>query len=143
MKRSIGSLAAFSLLEIMLVVAIIALLAGAAVMKMKGNVVVAKVIRTQGDVQMIASGLQTYEAMNGQFPTTEQGLKALVEKPTTEPRPRNWSHQFISEVPVDPWGMEYKYERPAKRSKEAYDLYSAGPNNVPGDSDDIGNWKSE
>ncbi|MHA3773881.1 type II secretion system major pseudopilin GspG [Verrucomicrobiota bacterium sgz303538] len=142
MKRSIGSQAGFSLLEIMLVVAIIALLAGAAVMKMKGNVGVAKTIRAQGDVQSIVGQLMLYEATNGHYPSTEQGLKALVDKPTSEPRPRSWQ-KLLPEVPVDPWGMEYRYERPAKRSKDPFDLYSAGPNNQPGDSDDVGNWRND
>lgn len=142
MKRLARSQAGFTLLEIMLVVMIIALLAGAAIWGMKDNVGVARDARAKGDLNSITTALMMYQAANGHFPSTEQGLKALVTKPTTEPRPRQW-RQLMKEVPLDPWQVEYRYERPGTRSQDGYDLYSSGADNQPNTSDDIGNWKTE
>jgi len=74
-------------------------------------------------------------------PTTEQGLKALVEKPTTEPLPEKWT-ALMEEVPKDPWGQEYKYRYPAQKSKKPFDVWSVGKDGVDGNEDDIGNWKA-
>ncbi len=142
MKRSAYSKAGFTLLEIMLVVMIIALLAGAAIWGMADNVGIAREARAKGDLNSISTSLMMYQAANGHFPTTEQGLKALVTKPTTEPRPRQW-RQLRTEIPLDPWQVEYRYERPGTRSGAGYDLYSAGADNLPNTADDIGNWKTE
>lgn len=73
-------------------------------------------------------------------PTTEQGIKALVERPSSEPVPERWT-QLLEEVPKDPWGQEYKYRYPATKSKKPYDIYSAGKDGQEGTDDDIGNWK--
>ena len=81
---------AFTLLEIMLVVTIIALLLGTAIYKLSGNVEYAKHTRVQADIQGISTQLKLYESMNGFMPTTEQGLQALVTQPSTDPRPTRW-----------------------------------------------------
>src|SRR5690606_23733764 len=106
----------------------------------KGNVDVAKETRVESDIKNIVTQLKVYEARNLAPPTTEQGLKALVEKPTSEPVPERWS-QLLEEVPKDPWGREYQYQYPAKRSKADYDVYSLGKDGVES-ADDIGNWKT-
>jgi general secretion pathway protein G len=68
-------------------------------------------------------------------------LKALVTRPESEPRPRNW-RQVLTELRLDPWKQEYYYERPGKHNPKDYDIYSAGPDNRPNTEDDIGNWES-
>jgi general secretion pathway protein G len=130
---------AFTLLEIMLVVMIIALLAGAAIHFMGGNFNIAADVRARADIQNLASQLMLYSTQNGSLPKTAQGLKALVERPTDDPQPRRWV-QLLPEVPEDPWHLPYILEVPARRSKGKYDLFSAGPDQLPNTADDIGNW---
>jgi general secretion pathway protein G len=131
--------AAFTLLEIMLVVMIIALLAGAAIYMMKGNVDQAKIVRAEADIQNVMTQLMLYETLTGTMPTTQQGLGALVERPTGEPQPRKW-RQLMPQVPLDPWNNPYLIRNPATMSKDKVDLYSAGPDLQPNTPDDIGNW---
>ena len=125
----------FTLLEIMLVVTIIALLLGAAIYKMAPAVDVAKGTRTQADIQGVRTMLLAYSGRNGFYPTTEQGLKALVNKPEIEPVPANWS-RLLDEVPKDSWGSEYVYRCPGSKNPSSYDLYSAGPDRIPDTADD-------
>lgn len=133
------SRAGFTLIEIVIVLTIISILAAGSIYMLKGNVDVAKETRVDGDLQNIMTQLQLYEARNMRPPTTEQGLKALVEKPTTEPLPEKWT-ALLESVPKDPWGMEYKYRYPAQKAKKAYDVWSVGKDGADGTEDDIGNW---
>jgi len=121
---------AFTLLEIMLVVTIIALLLAAAIKFMSPNVDIAKRVRVAGDIQAIKTSLLAYQGINGFYPTTEQGLQALVVAPATDPRPARWQ-QFMEAVPTDPWGNPYVYRSPGKKNPTKYDLYSAGPDRIP------------
>jgi len=91
-------------------------------------------------IRAIEIALGAYER-NNYFkpPTEEQGLAALVEEPTSDPKPQKW-RQYMEEVPKDPWGNEYQYRVPATRSGKAYDLFSLGQDGVESE-DDIGNWK--
>src|SRR5437867_5219136 len=100
--RSGGEAEAFTLLEIMLVVTIIALLLGAAIYKLSGNVEFSRHVRVAADVQGISTQLKVYESMNGFYPTTEQGLQALVTQPSSDPKPSRW-YQLYSQLPKDPW----------------------------------------
>jgi len=118
--------AAYTLFEIMLVLGIIAVLVGSAIYLLSGNVDVAKEQRVDTDVQAIKTQLKVYEMQNYTFPSTEQGLEALVTKPTTEPVPRKW-RRLLESVPLDPWGTPYHYEYPGKRNPDSYDLISLGP----------------
>ena len=131
--------AAFTLVEIVLVIAIIAVLGAAAIYKIKGTVDVAKETRVESDIKNVITQLKTYEARNLSPPTTEQGLKALVETPTVEPLPGKWT-QLLEEVPKDPWNRDLRYVYPAKRSTQDYDVFSLGKDGVES-ADDIGNWK--
>ena len=131
--------AAFTLVEIVLVITIIAVLGAAAIYKIKGTVDVAKETRIESDIKNVVTQLKTYEARNTTPPTTEQGLKALVEMPTVEPLPSKWT-QLLEESPKDPWNHELRYVYPAKRSKQDYDVFSVGKDGVES-ADDIGNWK--
>ncbi len=121
-------------------VSIIMLLLGAAIYKMRGSLDVAKVGRAQADISSLQTALTSYEALAGTLPSTAQGLKALVEKPTSEPRPRAWV-QIMSSLPKDSWNNDYYYENPGTHNKGSYDLYSAGPDKQPNTDDDIGNWQ--
>lgn len=132
---------AFTLIEIVIVLTIISILAAGSIYMLKGNVDVAKETRVDGDLQNIMTQLQLYEARNMRPPTSDQGLKALAEKPTTEPLPEKWT-ALMEEVPKDPWGQEYKYRYPAQKSKKSYDVWSVGKDGVDGNEDDIGNWKA-
>ncbi len=121
----------FTLLEIMLVVTIIALLLGTAIYKLTGNVEYARDTRVRADIQGINTQLKLYESMNGFFPTTDQGLQALVTQPDTDPRPTRW-YQLYREMPKDPWQNNYIYICPGIKNPNSYDLYSAGPSRKPG-----------
>jgi len=141
MKRSRSALAAFTLLEIMLVVLIIGLLIGMALRFTGGKLDQARQVKVQGDLQQIKTNLLMYQAANGFYPSTEQGLKALVTKPDTEPKPRNW-RQLDDQVPRDPWDKEYFYVYPGKHNPKEYDIFSAGPDRNPDtEEDNIGNWQ--
>src|SRR5947209_19908484 len=113
----------FTLLEIMLVVSIIVIILGVAISKLGNTTGVAKSMRVQADLQAIKTQLQLYESMNGFYPTTEQGLQALVTQPSNDPRPTRW-YQLFKELPTDPWGNEYIYLSPGKRNPDRFDLYS-------------------
>lgn len=139
-SRSPRGARGFTLIEIVLVITIIAVLGAATIYLIKGNVDVAKETRVDSDIKNIVTQLKVYEATNLAPPTTEQGLQALVEKPSSEPVPERW-RQLMEELPKDPWNREYQYQYPAKRSKGDYDVYSLGKDGVES-ADDIGNWKA-
>jgi general secretion pathway protein G len=141
MKRKTHLTSAFTLLEIMLVVIIIGLLVGMALKFTGGHLNEARNVKVQGDIQQLRTLLLMYQAGNGFYPSTEQGLKALVLKPESEPRPRNW-RQLDQEVKRDPWDKEYYYIYPGKRNPKDYDIFSAGPDRNPDtEEDNIGNWE--
>jgi general secretion pathway protein G len=125
----------FTLLEIMLVVSIIVIILGVAISKLGNTTGIAKTMRVQADVQAIKTQLQLYESMNGFFPSTEQGLGALVAQPQSDPRPTRW-YQLFKEMPKDPWGSDYIYRSPGQKNPGGYDLYSAGPDRQADTSDD-------
>ena len=132
--------AAFTLIEIMLVVVIIVILMVALLPNFRSLFGESK----SGIAQIYVSGklapqVSLYEMKNGYPPTTQQGLAALVEKPTSEPIPRKWS-LLMDRIEPDPWGVPYRYECPGKHNKNGFDVYSCGPDRTPGTDDDIGNW---
>ena len=125
----------FTLLEIMLVVTIIGLLLTAAIFGFRGNVEYSRRVRVQGDIQGITTQLKLYESMNGFYPTTDQGLRALAVQPDTDPKPSRWL-QLFDKVPKDPWQSDYIYRCPGLKNPNGFDLYSAGPDRVPDTADD-------
>jgi len=129
--------AGFTLLEIMLVVGIIVIILGVAISRLGNTTGVAKDMRVRADIQAISTQLKLYESMNGFYPTTEQGLKALVTPPETDPKPARW-YQLFKDMPKDPWQSDYIYICPGIRHPDSYDLYSAGPDRKPDTPDD--NW---
>jgi general secretion pathway protein G len=125
----------FTLLEIMIVVTIIAVLMGTAIYKLKGNIEYAKHQAVAADIQSVGTQLKLYESMNGYFPTTEQGVQALVIQPESDPKPTRW-YQLFGEVPKDPWHSIYNYRCPGTKNPTGYDLYSSGPDRIPDTADD-------
>ena len=131
----------FTLVELVIVLTIIGLLAGSSIYLIIGFVDEAKIKRVQGDLRTVETAISGYER-NNYFrpPTQEQGIQALVTKPTSEPAPKMWI-AYMQEVPLDPWGQEYQYRNPAtKNTAKKYDLYSLGEDGVESE-DDIGNWQ--
>src|SRR5436305_8311569 len=125
----------FTLLEIMLVVTIIALLMGAAIYKMTGSVEYSKHVKISADVQGINTQLKLYESMNGFYPSSEQGLQALIVQPDSDPKPTRW-YQLFKEMPKDPWQNDYIYRNPGTKNPNGYDLFSAGPDRKADTADD-------
>ena len=133
----------FTLIEIMLVVIIIGILAAMVVPNLKGKSQQARVSTAKADIDVnLTSALDLYELENGNYPSTEQGLKALIMEPKSSPLPKNWSGSYLKKkkLPVDPWGREYLYESPGVHNTDSYDLSSFGPDGVEG-KDDITNWE--
>lgn len=115
----------FTLIEVMVVVAILAILAAIIVPRIMGRPEEAKRTKAQVDIKAIAGALNLYKLDNGVYPTTDQGLEALVTKPQTPPLPRKWKDGgYLSKVPADPWGRPYQYLSPGQHGD--FDLYSLG-----------------
>lgn len=136
---------AFTLIEIMLVVIIIGILAAMVIPNMAGRGEQARVAAARADIDAnLTSALDLYELDNGQYPTTEQGLKALLEKPASAPVPASWNGPYLKKkrIPLDPWRREYKYVSPGTHNTEEFDLFSYGQDGVES-KDDIINWGAD
>lgn len=132
----------FTLIEMMIVVIIIAALAAMIVPRLSGRAEQAKVAVARSDINAnIATALKLYQLDNGNFPTTEQGLNALLTKPATDPVPSNWNGPYLEKSPIDPWGNTYRYKCPGANNKTTYDLYSAGKDGIEGTEDDVNSWQ--
>lgn len=123
----------FTLIEIMIVVVIIGLLAALVAPRLLGRVEEARITTARTQIKQIEQALQMYRIDNGVYPTTEQGLQALIEPPSIEPIPRNYHPQgYMEKIPKDPWGNDYVYLSPGNtdiygRLRE-YEIISPGPN---------------
>lgn len=129
----------FTLIELLLVVAILAILASVVVPRLTGSTQKAKVSAAKTQVANFEGALNMFEIDCGRFPTTEEGLRALVEQP---PSAKDWkSGGYLPKqtIPVDPWGNAYQYSSPGKHNKD-YDLWSVGPDGQDGSEDDVKNW---
>src|ERR1700751_1319972 len=131
-RRLRHALAGYPLMEIMLVVAIIAVIAGGVIIKMTGILDVTKIQRSEQDIANIYSALKLYEARNNQMPDQGQGLEALVNPPTTGNPPANWI-RLMDSLPVDPWNTPSQYRNPGKHDPTGIDVYSLGPQRKEGD----------
>lgn len=134
--RTTSPRAGFTLMEIMLVVAIIAILAGLLISKQAGLLDIGKETAAQGNMNTIKTSLMAYTIKAGNYPSSEQGLKALVTRPESEPRPLAWK-KILDEVPVDPWGREFIYLNPGIKKPDGFDLYSVGKDGKPNTEDDV------
>lgn len=132
----------FTLIEIMVVVIIIGLLAAVVVPEVIGQVDRARVAKAKEDIQSIETALTMFRLDNSKYPTTEEGLKALVQQPT-DPTIRHWRPGgYLQRLSKDPWGNDYIYQYPGTHGKD-YDLYTLGADGQPGGDGpnaDIGNW---
>ena len=132
----------FTLIEIMVVVVILGILPALVVPQVMSRPEQAKVTVAKGDIKAVAAALDMYKLDNFAYPSTQQGLEALVTKPTGNPQPKNWNRDgYLKRLPKDPWGNDYQYLSPGTRGQ--FDLYSFGADGKPGGSDlnaDIGNW---
>lgn len=129
----------FSLIEIMVVLLIIGMMAAMVAPQILGQGEEAKMKKAAVDIQQLESALEMYRLRNSLFPTTEQGLDALVNEPSIDPIPKNYpAGGFIKRLPQDPWGNEYALISPGELG--VIDIYSNGPDGESGTDDDIGTW---
>lgn len=129
----------FTLVEMVLVLGIVALLVGAGIVSLTGVLDSGKKTRVKGDLTTLTSALRSYETDNMFLPSSEQGLAALVQKPSSRPVPNNYTPKLKKPL-LDPWGNSYHYRRPGSKDKGGFDVYSAGPDGQADTGDDIGNW---
>ena len=145
--RALRGNSGFSLIELMVVVIILGILAMYIGPKLMGRTEQAKVVQTRVQIEGLETALKLYKLDNGVYPTTEQGLQALVERPDTENVLQNWRKGGYLEkgkVPNDPWGNEFIYLSPGIQGD--YDITSYGADGVPGGEDenkDINSWEIE
>ena len=131
----------FTLIELMVVLVIIGVLAALIVPNVLDRADDAKVTAARTDVSNIVQALKLYRLDNNRYPTTDQGLNALVAKPTTEPLPQNWK-PYLEKLPNDPWGHPYQYLNPGVKGD--VDVMSYGADGQPGGEGknaDIGSWQ--
>ena len=135
----------FTLLEIMVVVVIIGIMAALVAPAVIHRIDDAQIAKVKQDIRAYETALNLYRLDNFKYPTTEQGLKALVQQPT-DPSIRNWkTGGYIDGLTQDPWGYDYHYIYPGTHGRE-YDLYSLGADNQEGGDGtniDIGNWNTD
>jgi general secretion pathway protein G len=123
---------AFTLIELLLVMVILAILAAVVVPKFTGRTEDARIKAAKGEISGIKTALDTFEVDNGRYPSTDEGLNALVTRPGDLP---NWK-QGLPKLPVDPWMHPYIYRNPGSNG-QSYDLFSAGPDGQEGGADDV------
>lgn len=137
----------FTLIELMVVVVILGVLAGLIVPRFMGRTDEARQVKAKVDISAIETGLKLYKLDNGNYPTTEQGLLALIIEPDTEPLPSKWhknGYLDMETVPKDPWGREYYYLSPGLHKD--FDIFSYGADGAPGGEGkdlDIKSWEIE
>jgi general secretion pathway protein G len=129
----------FTLIEVMVVVVILGILAAIVVPKIMSRPEQARIVKVKQDILAIQSALDLYKLDNSFYPTTDQGLNALITKPTTDPIPRNWkSDGYLQHLPTDPWGEAYQYINDNEKLK----IFSYGPKGKDGNSE-MGNWNMD
>ena len=134
--------AGFTLIEVMAVVVILGLLVTLVVPRVLGRQEQAQSQKAQIDIHMLSSSLTMYKLDNYNFPSTSQGLEALVNKPSGTPAAPNWRSGYVTRLPKDPWGNPYLYLQPGTNSKD-YDVWSYGADGKKGGTgaaEDIGSW---
>lgn len=139
-----SSRAAFTLLEVLVVIVVIALLATFVAPNLFRNVGDAKTATAKAQIESLSTALDTYRLDNGRYPTTAQGLVALWQKPSIEP-PANWREPYVRKaVPDDPWGRPYVYLSPGRANPSGFDLATYGADGQPGgdgENADVLSWK--
>ncbi|MFC1764539.1 type II secretion system major pseudopilin GspG [Planctomycetota bacterium] len=136
--RTYRSTRAFTLIELLLVLVILATLAAIVTPKFANRSKQAKVTQVKTQIENFKTAIATFEIDVGRYPTTSEGLEALVKEPTNA---EGWQSAYLDGgVPLDPWGNEYIYKIPGSYNEDGYDLYSTGPDGKTGGDDDIKNW---
>jgi general secretion pathway protein G len=137
--------AGFTLIEVMVVVVILGILAAIVVPRVLDRPDAARVTKARQDIRTLESALNLYKLDNYVYPTTDQGIESLVQKPSTPPEPRNWKEGgYIDRLPADPWQQPYQYLAPGTHG--AIDIYTLGADSQPGGEGpnaDVGNWSLE
>lgn len=136
MNETETSRAGFTLIELMLVVIIIGIIAAIAVPRMAGRTQKAKLVAARADLATLTTALDGFELDAGRFPTTEEGLQALVAMPPSLTKEDGWDGPYMREIPADPWGRNYVYKYPGERNVD-FDVYSLGQDGEDGTSDDL------
>jgi general secretion pathway protein G len=132
--------AGFTLIELLLVLVILTVLAAVVVPKFTNRSEQARVAAARTDIASLETALDAYEIDASRFPSTEEGLGALIERPSSA---RSWNGPYIKRgVPVDPWGSPYVYRYPGQHNPGGYDLHSLGSDGREG-TDDIDNWSQQ
>lgn len=135
----------FTLIEILVVIAVIAMLAALVGPNVFQHVGTAKDATARSQIEMLGAALDAYRLDNGRYPTTDQGLEALRSAPSSDPRPNNWRGPYLRrDVPLDPWGFDYVYRSPGDVNSNGYDLLSLGADGEPGgegEDADITSWE--
>ena len=132
----------FTLIEIMVVVAVIGILAAAIIPQFMTTKYEAKVSAAKGDIAVLENALEQFNIHMDRFPTTDEGLNALVHAPAGEEQ--KWRSPYIKQLRNDPWGNPYQYRYPGQRHPTSFDLWSRGSDNADGgegEAADIGNWQ--
>ncbi len=145
MLQTHSSQRGFTILEVMVVVVILGILAAVVVPRVMDRPDAARVTKAKLDLRAIEEALNQYKLDNFVYPSTDQGLEALVQKPSGSPEAPNWKRDgYLARLPKDPWGRHYQYISPG--SHGAIDIYTLGADGRPGGEEanaDIGNWSLE
>jgi len=139
----------FTLIEIMAVVLIMGLLMSVVGISIKNQIDKARLATAKAQITQLESALEFYRMDNGRYPTTEQGLEALIREPTGDPQPRNYppgGYLKKRDALLDPWGERFQYANPGTNNPHSYDIWTQGADAAPGGEGgdaDIGNWDAD
>lgn len=140
-----GTRGGFTLIEILVVIAVIAMLAALVGPNVFRHLGTARDATARSQIEMLGAALDAYRLDNGRYPTTSQGVEALTSEPTIEPRPTNWNGPYLRKaVPADPWDRPYIYLSPGEMNPNGYDLMSLGADGEPGgegEDADVVSWE--
>ena len=132
----------FTLIELLLVLVILAVLGAIVAPKFTNRSKQARETAAKTDIANLEVALDSFEIDTGRYPTNTEGIEALLKEPTNTKD--DWKGPYLKRgVPLDPWGKEYYYKQPGQHNEYGYDLYSAGPDGITGNDDDITNWTED